>query len=511
MIVTENSGSFAHRQTSTWLTAGICLLLTSCAVGPDFHRPSAPEVTGYTAEPLTEQTASADVAGGQAQSFLQGEDIPAQWWTLFHSKPLNQLVEEALKANPSLKAAKAALVQAQENTYAAKGVFFPSLDAKGLALRQKTSSALFGSANGGSSKFNLFNASVNVSYVFDVFGGERRNVEALAAQAESERFQLEAAYLTLTSNVVTAAIQEASLRGQIAATQEISDAEKKQLDLLQRQFDLGGASMANVLTQKTRLAQTRATLPTLKKQLALVRNQLAALSGRFPSQDDGIIFELSALQLPRELPVSLPSRLVKQRPDVRSAEAQIHAASARIGVATADFFPKFTISGSYGTVATSAGNLFSPSTGIWDIGSNLLQPIMHGGSNIHNRRAAVAAYKKAAAQYQSAVLTAFQNVADVLRSLQSDAETLQAQTHAVQAAAENLGMAREQFRAGAINYLSLLDAQRVYEQVQINLVQAQANRYADTAALFQALGGGWWNRTDAANTEQHAQDTVAGK
>lgn len=492
------------------LPIAVALWLTSCMVGPDFHRPDAPKVTGYTTKSLAEKTASADVAGGQAQSFLQGKDIPAQWWKLFHSTSLNQLVKEAIEANPDLKAAKAALVQAQENTYAAEGVFFPSLDAKGLALRQKTSSALFGSANGASSKFNLFNVSVDVSYVFDVFGGERRNVESLQAQVESEHYQLEAAYLTLTSNVVTAAIAEASLRSQIVATQDIVGAEQQQLDLLQQQFDLGGASMADVLAQKTRLARTRATLPSLKKQLALVRNQLAALSGHFPSQNNGYAFVLSALHLPRELPVSLPSRLVQQRPDIRSAEAKIHAASARIGVATADFFPQFTISGSYGTVATSAGNLFSPGTGIWNIGTNLLQPILHGGSAIHNRRAAVAAYKKVAAQYQSTVLIAFQNVADTLRSLQFDAEALLAQTQAEKAAAQNLNLAREQFRAGAINHLSLLDAQREYEQARISLVQAQAARYADTAALFQALGGGWWNRTEAARTDPIKQNVADG-
>jgi len=484
---------------------------SGCAVGPDFHRPAAPKVTGYTAKPLAGKTTSADVAGGQAQLFLQGKDIPAEWWTLFHSPSLNQLVKEALKANPDLKAAKAALVQAQENTYAAEGVFFPSLDAKGLALRQKTSGALFGSASGGSSKFNLFNASVDVSYVFDVFGGERRNVESLEAQTEFERYQLEAAYLTLTANVVTAAIAEASLRGQIAATEAIADAEKQQLDMLQQQFDLGGASMTNVLAQKTRLAQTRATMPALKKKLALIRNQLTALSGRFPSQDEGSVFDLSTLHLPHKLPLSLPSKLVRQRPDIRSAEAQLHAASARIGVATADFFPKFTISGSYGTVATSAGNLFSPGTGIWNIGTNLLQPIIHGGSAIHNRRAAVAAYKKAAAQYQSTVLTAFRNVADALRSLEADADALQAQNQAAKAIAEQLDMVRKQFRIGAINHLSLLDAERNYDQVRISLVQAQASRYADTAALFQALGGGWWNRHGATGMESVTQNIADGK
>ena len=479
-------------------------------MGPDFHHPAAPKVSGYTTEPL-KHTVSAEAAAGQAQSFLQGAQIPAQWWTLFHSKPLNQLVEHALQANPTLKAAQAALVQAQEKTYAARGVYFPSLNGNAKVVRQSISGAMFGRPGAGSSQYNLFNTSVSVAYVFDVFGAERRNVEALKALAESQHFQFEAARLTLTSNVVTAAIKEASLRGQIAATQDIANAEKRQLDLLQRQFDLGGTSMTNVLTQKTLLAQTHATLPPLKKQLAIVRHQLTALSGRFPNQDNGATFELSALQLPQKLPVSLPSKLVRQRPDIRAAEAQLHTASARIGVATAAFFPTISLSGSLGNIGTTTGSLFAPGAGIWNIGTNLLQPILHGGANIHNRRAAVAAYKQAAAQYQSAVLTAFQNVADVLRSLQSDAEALQAQTQAVQAASDQLNMVHDQFRAGASNILLLLNAQRSYQQARVNLVQAQANRYADTAALFQALGGGWWNRSDGASTKQEKQTTEGGK
>ncbi len=508
MKVTRQLRQMMGMQQKPLLMAGICLLFSGCTVGPDFRRPDAPAVSGYTREKLAEHTAAADVAGGQAQSFLSGADIPSQWWTLFHSQQLNQMVEDALNNNPDLAAAKAALVQAQENTYAAQGVYYPSLDANASASRKKTTGSQYGNPGGRGTQFNLFNASVDVAYVFDLFGGERRNVEALAAVAESEGYQLEAARLTLTSNVVTAAIEEASLRGQIAATEEIIESEQQQLEMLQKQFELGGISKSDVLAGKTRLAQTRATLPALHKKLALIRNQLTALAGRFPEQESGSAFTLSALQLPQQLPLSLPSELVRQRPDIRAAEAQLHTASAQVGVATAKFFPQISISGSFGSVATTTANLFSPGTGVWSIGTNLLQPILHGGSSIHNRRAAVAAYNKAAAQYQSTVLAAFQNVADVLRSLQSDAEGLQAQTHAVQAASEQLDMARAQFSAGAINNLLLLDAQRSYEQARISLVQAQASRYADTAALFQALGGGWWHHADTTAMTSAAQTDV---
>jgi NodT family efflux transporter outer membrane factor (OMF) lipoprotein len=479
------------------VAAAMSLLMTGCAVGPDFHRPAAPDVKGYTPQPLAKQTAAADTAGGQAQQFLEGHDIPGQWWTLFHSEPLNALVEQALKANPDIEAAQAALRQAQENVYAAEGTLSPSINANGSGERQKNSGAQFGNPNNPGSLFTLYNASVNVSYGLDIFGLARRALESIEAQAEFQRYQLEAAYLTLTSNVVTTAVQEASLRGQIAATQEIIKVEAEQLDVLQQQFDAGAIARTNVLAQQVTLAQTQANLPPLEKQLALIRNQLTALAGNFPSQDLGTTFDLASLQLPQELPVSLPSRLVEQRPDIRAAEAQLHQASAQIGVATANMFPQFTLSGSIGSVAVRAGDLFSSGTGVWSLGANLAQPLFHGGTLIHQRRAAVAAYDEAAAKYRSTLLAAFQNVADALRALQSDADALRAQSIAAQAASDSLNIAREQYKNGAISYLSLLNAQQAYQQTRVSLVQAQANRYADTAALFQALGGGWWHRDDA--------------
>jgi NodT family efflux transporter outer membrane factor (OMF) lipoprotein len=294
-------------------------------------------------------------------------------------------------------------------------------------------------------------------------------------------------------------VQEASLRAQIAATQDIIDIESQQLDVLQHQFELGGASRAAVLAQAATLAQTRATLPPLAKQLAQERNLIATLAGRFPNDPPAETFELSTLYLPQELPLSLPSRLVEQRPDIRSAEALLHSASAQVGVATANMLPQITLTGQYGAIST--GN---PLAGlpVWSIGAGLTQPLFRGGELLHARRAAVAAYEEAAAQYRSTVLTAFQNVADALRALQSDADALSAQVVAERAAADSLDIARRQFQLGAINYLLLLNAEQTYQQAHIALVQAQANRYADTAALFQALGGGWWNRRDVAAADQ---------
>jgi len=490
----------------TFPAVAAALLLAACAVCPDFERPAAPDVVGYTPEKLAPETASADVAGGAAQYFADGQDIPGEWWTLFHSEPLNTLIAEALKANPNLQAAQAALRQAREYVYAQEGSFFPSVDANAQTQRQKISGASFGQPNS-HGIFNLDTATVSVSYPIDVFGGERRQLESTEAQAEYQRFQLEAAYLTLTSNVVAAAVQESSLRAQIAATQDILSDQGKQLDLLRQQLALGGVAKSAVLQQETALAQSRATLPPLQKQLAQARNRIAALAGRFPSQDTPQTFELDALQLPTALPVSLPSQLVEQRPDVRASEAQLHQASAAIGVATANMLPQFTITGDVGSTALTIGSLFTPGTGVWSIAAAVAQPIFRGGTLLHEKRAAEAGYDEAAAQYRSTVVGAFQNVADSLRALAADAETLKASLAASRAAADSLALSRDQFKLGAISYPALLDSQTAYQQTRIALVQAQTNRFADTAVLFQALGGGWWNRQDvAANGRGHNQD-----
>jgi len=485
----------------------ITSLAGGCAVGPDFKRPPPPEVRGYTARPLPASIGAAGGSAGPVQHLVPGMDISAQWWTLFHSPPLNHLVERALKANPSLQAAQATLRQAQENAYAAEGALLPAVNANASATRMQVRGAQFGLPASPGSLFTVYNASVSVSYGLDIFGAARRTVEVLQAEAEFERFQLEGAYITLAANVVTTAVQEASLRAQIAATRDIIDVQSQQLGLLERQLNVGAVSGSSVLAQRTALAQTRAALPLLEKQLALLRNQLAALAGSFPSEAELDQFDLSTLELPQDLPVSLPSRLVEQRPDVRASESLLHAASAGIGVATANMLPQFTISGGAGSVATTAGSLFKPGSGIWNLGASLAQPLFRGGALKHERRAAVAAYDGAAAQYRSVVLSAFQDVANVLDALQLDAGILQAQTLAAQSATESLDIARKQYQAGAANYLALLNAQQAYQQTVIALAQARAVRYADTAALFQALGGGWWNREQA----QAASQPGAGK
>jgi len=471
-------------------------VLAGCAVGPDFHTPEAPAATAYTASAMPPETAASPGPGGTAQRLVPEQEIPAQWWTLFHSTALDQLVRQALADNPTLTAAQATLRQSQESLRALVGsALFPSVDANASISRQKISGAAFGQPESQFSPFTLYNASVSVSYALDLFGGARRELEALQSQVDFQRFQLEGAYLTLTSNVVTTAVKEASLRAQIRATLEIVAALEKQLDLVERQFQLGGVARSDVLTQRVQLAQTRATLPPLEKELALTRHQLAVLAGRLPGEAAALPeFDLDGLELPQQLPVSLPSSLVRQRPDVRASESLLHAASAQVGVATANLYPRLTLSGSYGSEAVKPGSLFSGGTEVWSLGAGLLQPLFHGGELSAKRRAAVAAYDQAAAQYRATVLLAFQNVADVLRALEADARTLQAQADAEAAAHDTLDLTQKQFQLGAVSYLLLLNAERQYQQSRISLVQAQAVRFADTAALFQALGGGWWNR-----------------
>jgi NodT family efflux transporter outer membrane factor (OMF) lipoprotein len=482
-----------------FLAALVLVLLAGCAVGPDFEQPAAPDVTGYTPQPLVEQTSSADVKGGEAQRFVQGLDIPGQWWTLFHSDALNTLIENALNNNPTLPAAEAALRQAWENVYAGQGAFFPTAVVSYSPTRNKTATGVvFTAASSGPPYFTLHTAQVVVTYAPDVFGGTRREVESLTATTEFQRFQLEAAYLTLTSNVVAAVVQEASLRGQIAATEEIIRIETASLTILQKQLALGQVAGADVAAVEATLAQAQATLPPLQKQLAVQRDLLTALIGLLPSQEPAEKFELASLQLPQELPVSLPSKLVEQRPDIQSAEAQLHAASAQIGVAVAAQLPQFMLTGDAGTTANQISQLFiTPGTAFWTLAGNVAQTVFDAGTLLHKKRAAEAAFDEAASVYRSTVISAFQNVADSLHALQSDAETLTAAYAAERAAFKSLEIARRQLQLGAIGYLGLLTTENTYDTALLSLVQAQAARYADTAALFQALGGGWWNRSDA--------------
>ncbi|WP_395607443.1 efflux transporter outer membrane subunit [Pseudomonas sp. B22129] len=486
------------------LLGALCLALTGCTVGPDFVRPDVPANADYSKEKLT-TTASADITtGGAAQQLIAGMDIPGQWWTLFRSPSLNALVDEALRANPDVAAAQAALRQANELVYADQASLFPSVNANASKTREKVSGAQTGLPT--SPILTVSSASLSVSYAPDVFGGTRRQIEASTQQAEYERFQLEATYLTLTANVVNTAISLASLRDQVAATEEIIRLQSGQLDLLQAQRRLGAIADTDVLTQQTALAQTRATLPPLQKQLAQTRNQLMAYLGRFPNQDRGEAFSLASLQLPQTLPVSLPSAIVGQRPDVRSAQAQLHEASANIGVAVANQLPQFSITGSLGSTALSGTRLFSSGTGVWSLAGSIAQPIFDAGALEHRKRAAVAAYDQSAALYRGTVIAAFQDVANALRALQADADALNQQVVAERSAQASLDLVQAQFKLGAVAYINLLTAQQTYQNTVVTRVKAQAARYSDTTALFQALGGGWWNRTDVAPATQGKPD-----
>jgi NodT family efflux transporter outer membrane factor (OMF) lipoprotein len=485
--------------------AALCLWLAAgCAVGPNFKKPASPQVGDYTESPLARTVASENLPGGEAQRFAKGGDISADWWTLFRSQPLNELIDLSLANNPDLKAAQAALTVAWENVLAQRGVYYPSVAASFSASRQRQSGQIAPTLNSNAFLYDLFTPQVSVSYVPDVFGLNRRTVESLQAQEQEVRFQMIAAYTTLTSNVVVAAIQASSLQMQIDVTRQLIDSNTDAVKILRYQFTKGYASGLDVAAQETQLAQIEATLPPLLKQLAQQRDLLAVLTGRFPNQAPAEKFDLSALQLPQELPVSLPSALVAQRPDVLQAEANLHDASAKIGIAIANRLPNIALTANAGSTAAAIDQLFSSGTGFWGLGAAATAPLFQGGTLLHQERAAKAAYTQAAEQYRSTVLTAFQNVADTLTALEQDAAAVKSAAAATDAAKITLDLARRQWQDGYAGYLALLSAEQADQQSRINLVQAEANRFADTAALFQALGGGWWHRGDLA-TDQHGK------
>jgi len=482
--------------------------LTACAVGPDFHKPAPPSAASYTPEAMANETTSTGVKGGQAQKFEVGSDIPGEWWNLFHSKPLNELIGEALTNNPDLASAAAALRGAEEGVYAQEGYYYPTFQANFTgsryhnAVQPSPTLAVF------VPYFNLYSAQVSASWTLDIWGGNRRAVESLKASADAARDQLEAAYLTLTSALVAAAIEEASLRDQIEATNRVIDINEQMLGILRHQFAAGYASRLDVAAEESQLAQVKATLPPLQKELDQDRDLIAALAGKLPSEKIEQTFHLADLDLPTDLPVSLPAKLIDQRPDIRTAEDNLHAASAQIGVAIANMLPNLTLSANDGTIATKLAQLFTPGNGYWTLAGSLTQTIFDGGTLLHRTRQARAAFAQAEAQYKSTVISAAQNVADSLHAVQSDADALKATNEADVAAKRTFDITVSQQRQGEVNYLALLSAEQAYLQAEIGLVQAEANRYADTAALFQALGGGWWNRVDVAEKRESTKDKI---
>jgi NodT family efflux transporter outer membrane factor (OMF) lipoprotein len=476
-------------KTCAVLSLALMLALGGCAVGPDFRSPALPSDAGYRADTLPAATVSSSVPTGDAQRFLQGEAVSRQWWTLFANDELNRRVEQALANSPSIASAQAALREAEAQTGAARGGLFPSVDASLGANRQNSPVSFSG--GGSASPYTIHNASIDVGYTLDLFGGVRRGIEARSALAELQKNELDGTYLSLAANVVTTSIREASLRGQIRATEEITDVYQQQFDLVDKQFATGAKSQGDVLFAQSQVAAAQAQLPALRKALAQTQTQLAVYLGQFPTQSQFAALELDALTLPTDIPLSLPSTLVRQRPDIRSAEASLHAASARVGIATANLYPSINLSASVGSQALNSSDLFGSSSEAWSLGLNLLQPIFRGGTLRAQKRAAEAGLDKASADYRTTLLTAFQNVADSLRALELDAEGLAAQGAAAEATSSSLELTRKQYEDGSVAYLQVLDATRLYQQSRLAVIDARATRLADTAALFAALGGGF--------------------
>jgi NodT family efflux transporter outer membrane factor (OMF) lipoprotein len=470
-------------------------VLAGCAVGQNFQPPSSFWTDSYPAGVIQTETAGTPAVGGDVQHFRLGRDVPGQWWNLFASPKLNELIAAAMANYPDIAAQQAALRAAIEDVRAQRGTLFPQIRGTSNGIREKVSGASIGP---GFPRFitNVFEANVDVFYAFDLFGGERRAIEGMQAQAVMQNFRLEASYLTLTTNVAATAIRVAATHDQISATQEIIALEDRQLRIIQGKVALGSQTRADLLQQQSILASVRATLPTLQQQLMAAEHELAVLTGVAPQDTSPLQLTLSDLTLPQDLPVGVPSALMQRRPDIRAQEAMVRQAGAAIGVATANMLPQLTLTGSYGAESLSFGSLFTPEGSIWNISAGIAQPLFAGGALRAKRRAAIDTYEQATAQYRLIVLHAFQNVADTLTALVNDALALKAQYDAVAAAEAGVDLIQKQYDDGAANYVSLLIAQQNYQQARLAYVRAVERRYSDTVSLFQALGGGWWNRTD---------------
>jgi NodT family efflux transporter outer membrane factor (OMF) lipoprotein len=473
-------------RTGTLALAGV---LCGCAVGPNFHRPSAPPVTHYSsgADPTT--TASVD---GSVQRFTRGGKLAADWWHLFNSSQLDAIIAEALGKNPGLEAAQASLRQSEDSLRSGYGIFYPAIDTDASATRQRFSTLTFGENTAGSI-FNLFTLSASVSYALDVFGGQRRLVEGLHAQVDVARATEQATYLTLSANIVNTVIAKAAYRAEIDATEQLIELERQQVKLAEVQAQAGTVPYSNVLSLRSQLASYEATIPQLEQKLAQSDDLLATLAGHVPAEWQAPDVALIDLTLPSDLPVSLPSDLVRQRPDILVAEASAHAASANVGVATATMFPSITLSGARGASSNSGRTLFPQNGTTWGIGADATAPLFEGGTLWFKRKASIENYRAAMAEYRQTVLSAFEQVADTLRALDHDAQTLAAEEEALAAADQALRLIQANYQAGLANYLDVLNADAQDHQAKINQLQAIAVRYQDTVALFAALGGGWWN------------------
>ena len=491
-----------------WLALGTALLGGCTTVGPNFKTPAAPAVGAYTRQALPAGTASAPGSLGGAQSFVAGQAVATDWWTSFGSAPLDALVAQALQNSPSLAAAEATLRQAQQTYEAQAGsTLYPTVSGKLGASRNATNAASFGQNSNSQTIYNLYNAGVAVNYNFDLFGGNRRALEALAAQADYQGYQLAGARLTLAANVATTAFTQAQLGAQIEATEAILKAQQSQLDIARKRFELGAAARADVLTLQTQVEQTRATLPPLRNKLEQADHLLAVLVGKAPGAADIPRFQLADFKLPAQLPLVVPSELLRQRPDVQASTALLHAATAQYGVAVSNLYPQLNLSANLGTQALTTAALFGPGSIIWSLAGSLAQPLFNAGLK-SGANAAEASLQAAGANYQQTVLQALRNVADALRALDNDAQTLQAQAAADASAQESLKLVNQQYMLGASSYLQLLTAQQQAQQTRIGLIAAQAQRLAASAALYQAMGGGVLSSPHASAAPQPAASTV---
>ncbi len=473
-----------------WMTSVVALAalttLQSCTVGPRYRAPAPPTATSYTPQPLPAQTASSAGLAGDAQRFNQSAGIPAQWWTVFHSPELDSMVAQALANSPTLAQATARLKQAQEEVNARTGATkYPTVTGSASVTEEQLNLAALGVPFPNPSPFTLLNGSVAVSYALDIFGANRRAIESLRAERDYQAWQLEGARLMLAGNVVSAAIRQAQIRSQIEITRQLLAVEQQQLAIVEARRRAGGASESDVRSQRTQVAQTEASIPPLELQLDTINNQLAVLMGLSPAEARVPTLALAQLQLPADLPLSVPSELVRQRPDIRAAEALLHEAGANVGVATANLYPQIVLTGSGGGLGTR----FDSGGGVWNVDASLAGSIFNGGALAAEKRAAVDAYDEATAVYRQTVLLSFGQVADALNSIERDAETLQARAAAASESDGAYAIAAQRYQAGGISQLSLLDAQRQQLQTALDRSNAAASRFTDSATLFQALGG----------------------
>ncbi len=477
-----------------WVLCGIALLYFSgCSVGPDYVRPEAPTVDHYNYEKDPSETVPVD---GQPQRFEPGVGPVANWWQLFNSKPLDAAVAEGLAENPGIQAAQASLRQSNENLRAGYGIFYPQVDAGFGTSREKFSPALFGSS-APATIFNLTTLSASVSYALDLFGGERRAIENLSSQVDLQRSVALGTYLVLSGNIVNTIVAMAAYQAEIEETEQLIALQKEQIGIVEKQFQAGTIAYGAVLDLRSQLTTLEVTLPPLKQRLSQAEHLLATLEGKTTATWQPPRVAMADLYLPRHLPLSLPSELVHQRPDILAAEAQLHGASASIGVATAALFPSFSLNANYGQDSTSMSRLLASSSNVWSLGADVTAPLFNGGTLLSRRQAALEAYQQSRAIYRQTVLAAFAQVADTVRALEHDAEVTQAQSRSVATAQASLHLVQTNYQAGMVNYLQVLAADIQVHQAKINALQAQAQHFQDTTALFVALGGGWEQPAEA--------------